>query len=616
MASWFVDNAAGNDANAGTSTSAPFRHCPGDADATGNAASCTPAAGDVVNFKGGVTYRGQIQVKSSGASGSPILYDGNSGWGTGKAILDGSTVLTGWALHAGNVYSVDAPSGYNFWVPVFEDDTILDLSQYPKQTEPFFIDDLDDFATIPAAELSRLTTTTLVDTSYFTQADPSYWVGAYALIWCGPNIVVPTLITAYDPATHKITFNDVGQTLYTGRDVKWSVVNHPDLITQAGEYAYRGGKIYAWLRNPGMSEISVGSKQWVFNIYQKSYITIDGFIAQKCVGLDNEYNLGSPVVVGEWENAPWDTHHIVVRDVESRLFRSYEGAPGISVRFADTVLIDNCTVHDCQMANGIKADDGSTNVTIQNCDVYRAGYTGIWMKQVTGGVIYNNKVHDLYATHGNGISVYQSCNGVVVAKNRVYDVGGYSLTLSASANLYFLNNVLLNQIGEWGSESSGLIYFLNNLMLSSETNTLYVGGDSAGSTATYRVLNNVISGGGFGSTCNSTIDHRHNIYTALRWDQSASDFGVGESQQALSSLLTVGVDGAFTLAANSPVIGAGLDVSSYFPPGWTPEQVFGDSGYLSGGGAWMTGAYQAAPSVGGYAVLSISNAFLVLGVTP
>src|SRR5579864_8226566 len=88
-ASYFVDYAGGADANNGTSTNAAWKHCPGDPSATGTPASTNLAAGDTVFFKGGVTYvltaafspggnTPGIALNWAGASGNPIVYDGNS----------------------------------------------------------------------------------------------------------------------------------------------------------------------------------------------------------------------------------------------------------------------------------------------------------------------------------------------------------------------------------------------------------------------------------------------------------------------------------------------------------------------------------------------------------
>lgn len=99
-ANYYVDYSSGSDTNSGNSTNAAWKHCPGDPIASGVPASTTLAAGDVVNFKGGVTYLlantnvagvGQggygINVGWSGTTGNPITYQTAPGWGTGRAIL-------------------------------------------------------------------------------------------------------------------------------------------------------------------------------------------------------------------------------------------------------------------------------------------------------------------------------------------------------------------------------------------------------------------------------------------------------------------------------------------------------------------------------------------------
>lgn len=104
-ATYYIDYASGNDGNAGTSTGAPWKHCPGDSRATGNAA-ITAQPGDIFILKGGVVYQlvasgDRISVNGNGASGSPIVFDGDSGtyvarWGSGnaKAIIDGNSTAT------------------------------------------------------------------------------------------------------------------------------------------------------------------------------------------------------------------------------------------------------------------------------------------------------------------------------------------------------------------------------------------------------------------------------------------------------------------------------------------------------------------------------------------
>ena len=88
---YYIDFASGDDGNPGTAVSAPWKHCPGDANASNVPLGTSLAAGDKVFFKGGVTYKSSVDIKWSGAPGNPIIYDGNSlgEFGAGKAIMDG-----------------------------------------------------------------------------------------------------------------------------------------------------------------------------------------------------------------------------------------------------------------------------------------------------------------------------------------------------------------------------------------------------------------------------------------------------------------------------------------------------------------------------------------------
>jgi len=98
-ASYYVDYSSGSDSNPGTNAAAPWKHCPGDPAATGTAGSTPLKAGNTVYFKGGVPYvltgdgnpiyQTGIGLNWSGSASQPITYDGNSAgtWGTGRAIF-------------------------------------------------------------------------------------------------------------------------------------------------------------------------------------------------------------------------------------------------------------------------------------------------------------------------------------------------------------------------------------------------------------------------------------------------------------------------------------------------------------------------------------------------
>lgn len=104
-ATYYVDFTSGNDANNGTSTDTPWKHCPGDTNATGTAGSASLTGGDTVIFKGGVAYippTAGITVSSGTSAGSRVIYDGNSAgtWGTGKAQISGNSVASSFGFQS------------------------------------------------------------------------------------------------------------------------------------------------------------------------------------------------------------------------------------------------------------------------------------------------------------------------------------------------------------------------------------------------------------------------------------------------------------------------------------------------------------------------------------
>lgn len=88
---YYVDYNNGLDTRSGQSAASAFKHCPGDSNATGTAASTGLSAGDTVIFRGGVEYSGEIDVMSSGTAANKITYRGNNAagtWGTGRARIN------------------------------------------------------------------------------------------------------------------------------------------------------------------------------------------------------------------------------------------------------------------------------------------------------------------------------------------------------------------------------------------------------------------------------------------------------------------------------------------------------------------------------------------------
>jgi parallel beta-helix repeat protein len=92
---YYVDSAAGKDTNSGTSTSAPWK-------TLAKVSSHSYVAGDQILLKAGDTWREQISVRSSGASGKPITY---GAYGSGnQPVINGADLVGNWSGYSGYIY--------------------------------------------------------------------------------------------------------------------------------------------------------------------------------------------------------------------------------------------------------------------------------------------------------------------------------------------------------------------------------------------------------------------------------------------------------------------------------------------------------------------------------
>jgi len=108
----YIDHAGGDDGAAGT-RAAPWKHHPWDAQWQG--AADAAAGVDTFVFKGGVVYRGLIEVAASGTAQRPIRFTRDPDWGAGEAVLSGAETVTGWQvwrpeMATGPTAGADAPA--------------------------------------------------------------------------------------------------------------------------------------------------------------------------------------------------------------------------------------------------------------------------------------------------------------------------------------------------------------------------------------------------------------------------------------------------------------------------------------------------------------------------
>lgn len=623
---YYVDYANGSNANDGLSETSAWKHAPGDPEATAAPAAIELNAGDTVLFKGGVLYRGSITMEYSGTEGAPIVYKGD-GWGQEKAVLDGSNPLQGWtpcssAAACGenweHLYTTTAPPEASaFTSRLAEAGEFLFLAQEPNQPDPFFFDAIDHFASVPP---ENQTTSSLIDASRFNQPDTSYWDGSSILLWVLPNIVQLRAIQSYDPGENRVTFEETND---PDRYNRYSLYNSPHALDQPGEYYFDdrdlqdgSHRVLLWPRDPANLEngkISLFSRKYGINIGEANHVTVEGFVVRHFTGSEIREGVG----IGSFSAGHLDKTGITVRN-NSVIHNAHAGGGygGIYLSRCHDSLVENNEVIENTGMKGIFCT-GCENLTVRENTIRKAGDTSLSLYEGKDCRVHDNTVSDGKGVHANGMTFYLSCERVLVWNNRVTD-SNIALTIKQSGDLLFIDNIFdaannsTQAVACWGG-MKGPTTFINNVITGSSRHyALHLNTDNPyaddpdGDGVTFRIINNIIDGGGWDASSPEQYERFHNLYIGLAWNQTSSSWEPAEGEVVDASgpgyagipATDVFMDFSardYRLKQGSPAIDAATDPAPYFPAEKFPD--FDWTKDLNGvsrpqGAAWDMGAFE------------------------
>jgi Nitrous oxidase accessory protein len=577
---YFIDYATGSDTNSGTSTNAPRKTCRDNL-----------VPGDTVTFKGGVVYWGNITACSG------VSYFGTSVWGSGKAILDGSTLITnpwirctnaidcGGSTNWSKIWRNTIPTGISNCLPtmLWNGTNLCQWSQEPDPTDKIFWEVLSEWRPVQPTNIS---TTWIRDKTYLTQTN-GYYNECFTAVWVTGNSTVVCPITNYVQASNTIRFANSTPT-YTDRNGYYALINHPQFIDTQGEWAVRTSqnRIYLWPignGNPNTNQIAIARRGCAFQGFAHD-VKITGFEARGYYQPPNENGYsGQFAAIG---NSDWITHNVTVTSNNLYFFKSFNSGPIIDIERGSNAIVSHNSIHDSLISRGMLVN-GSRGAQITNNLIYRINGTGIYFNAATNGLLHGNTVKEVIGIHGNGISVYGNSTNVIISANTVSNCTSL-LTYEQSANLTFRNNIIdANgkdyRISEWGG-TWGPIRWYNNTLANNPNGTIFM--FSGTNPSNYVIQNNLISGGG-------KTNQSYNIYTALAWFQEPIygwHFGPGESVQDPTNVYTSPFTHNWHLKTGSPASVAGTNLNHLFTT---------DLNGKPRGDYWDIGAYQDTPATYG-----------------
>lgn len=618
---YYVDFNSGNDSKSGTSESAAWKHAPGDEKASGNASTVTLSSGDIVLFKGGIVYRGNIEIKDDGSMGNPITFKGD-GWGSEKAIVDGSELVTATWIQCQsaneadgnpnwqNIWYADLPEVYSaFMSNLHENDEYLYLAQHPSPTDPFFPDQIEEFITPQQIAKNLQDSSTFIIDSRLESLGGKNLVGKYVALWEGNNVTRNHIIKSYDSSTKKITFEYV-ERFYEGSDAKYALVNYVGLIDAPGEYVYDETansegkhKTFFWPQNgnPNDNEITISVRGFGINFRGRNYLTIEGFKVQKFSGQDMIYDWKRCGVAIASIGPPGSgkESYITIRNnkITGNRYQQYAGYGGIYLTDGSNCIIENNVIEKNACHKGIFLYSNNEFCIIRNNKVIKPGSHGIWVfKNTKPCAVINNEVSEVKGIHANGMTCFGNKN-IYYIGNKVFAFN-YVFAMNDCKNIILINNILHAM-----DKSKVMMNFHNDTTIQLYNNSFLNSPDNVGiyistSLSDVVIKNNIIDG----ILCDdhSSYIHDHNIYVDFSWNQDPQyNWKLSTNEKKYTNLNNIFVkpDGFdFHLKDSSIAVDRGVDITSNLPDTNT-FPFFNFSTDMEGnkrpnGNAWDIGPYE------------------------
>jgi parallel beta-helix repeat protein len=497
---YYVDYAAGDDSRAGTAPSQSWKHAPGDIAATGVPATKVLVPGDVVRFRAGVHYRGEITMRYSGTAALPIRYLG-TGWGDGMAVIDGadpvlssvpcpSQAACGGAPNWTSLRLVSFGAPKTSYRKIYDNIGPLFEAQSPEPADPFFSDELKDYAVTPLSSLAILRNGRLENAALaaLAQGQP----GLQLSFWVQPNEVKRVPVTSVSGST--IYFNPAGLNFYTDRDGRVALVGSVKAMTRPGTYATLSLTTAVVFPRPGQSEYFVGNGRGGINFRGKSHITIRGFHFLRGTGSSADYFEGISVA-----NTGGMVIGTIVEDNKFGPGSLMSGAGAFHYNAMQDAIVRRNQFADIEWGSGIRVSASVSDLKIERNRFNRMGRSGIYIVGASNGLIRNNILTNFNGIHGNAISLYLATSNFIVEYNCAYNSLRPITTAGASVPGVYNNNIVRGNIlvtnaagtfaiSSWGGQQDTVTY-QHNLALGASAGILLNGTDR-----NIRVTHNRVSG--------------------------------------------------------------------------------------------------------------------------
>ncbi len=317
-------------------------------------------------------------------------------------------------------------------------------------------------------------------------------------------------------------------------------------VTGQGLYVNVGGT------NPGLRQTLVGRRSYGFNMFSKTWVTIDGFEITRAESKGINIQTGC-------------SNLVIARNRVS-----FSGSYGVQCNGGVNVTIEENLVSDAGL-HGIGLTAGATGCVVRNNESFRNAdpairrANGIYLHGSTSNTLNGNRLHD---NQDSGMDFKLGANNNIAWNNRSWNNGDHGYDHLDAAGTVHVNDLAFGNFKDGFSVEGNApntrlhnCIAVNNGLTSDEFN-LWVNDSSAvGFVSDHNIFWN--------STAQDPIKYITTRYATLAGYQAAS--GQDAHSRQADPRFVNGPAGNFMLAAGSPAI----DAATSQVPNWPATDVAG-----------------------------------------
>ncbi len=344
--------------------------------------------GDLVVFKRGDIFPGNINITKSGSSGYPISF---SAYGSGpRPVITGFSTVTSWLSTGNGLYTATVSAGLSTLNMVTRNGAFQAMGKYPKGNSGYFtVNSVNGASSISSSGISGIPN--------FVGGEV-VWRAKHWVLWRG---------TVTAQSSNTVSFTAFPSTL--GGSVEAAQANYgfffqnsPNACTSMGEWAYNSSShkitMYFGSAGPGNSIVQVSSIENLVTLTNRSYITFD---------------------------------NIALTGANSESF---------TLTNSNNTVINSCDIlfsgHDA-----VSTNNGCSNIKVTNCNISYSNFNAIWGGGSSAWTISGNTISNTGSVAGMGGSgegqyggILNVSNGSTITYNKITNTGYNPLSFQGTNN--------------------------------------------------------------------------------------------------------------------------------------------------------------------------------------